>query len=157
MAIPEVNLRIKEIIDQEAKGQTSVFADKIKINRATISNTINGRTDKEGKRYYPNPPTEVLQCIIHSFPKINSEWLLSGKPPMYNTKEPTFFPEDDANVVNDTPQLEYSKENRVKEVKNEPKKIDTQEIKPPIFSFKKIDKIVIFYSDNTYESFHPDK
>jgi hypothetical protein len=157
MAIPGVNQRIKEIIDRETGGSPSLFADKIGINRATISNIINGRNDKDGKSYYPLPPTDVLQKIMEVYENINSEWILSGKYSMYKMKEPSFFDESYINPVNDAPVKKYSTENEVKEVKKELEKIINQEIIPIKSNSKKIDQIVVFYSDKTYESFHPDK
>jgi DNA-binding XRE family transcriptional regulator len=147
--------RIKEVMAKE--GYTpSTFADKIDVKRATITHILSGRN---------NPSLDVVKKILETFPAINSEWLLFGKQPIYRNKkvriEPDLFAENPINPVNNpTPIPEKIKEIKVKPVESIPEGTMNQEIKPqnliPVYSAKKIDKIMILYSDRTFENFSPD-
>ena len=69
----EVRDRIAKIIASE--GLTaSAFADKIGIQRSNVSHILNGRN---------NPSLELLQKILASFPKYNTEWLVMGRGEIY--------------------------------------------------------------------------
>ena len=69
----EVRDRIAKIIASE--GLTaSAFADKIGIQRSYVSHILNGRN---------NPSLELLQKILASFPKYNTEWLVMGRGEIY--------------------------------------------------------------------------
>lgn len=69
----EVRDRIAKIIASE--GLTaSAFADKIGIQRSNVSHILNGRN---------NPSLELLQKILTSFPKYNTEWLVMGRGEIY--------------------------------------------------------------------------
>ncbi|NVO02059.1 MAG: helix-turn-helix transcriptional regulator [Bacteroidetes bacterium] len=58
----------------------SKFADKIGVQRSSISHILSGRN---------NPSLELVQKVLKKFPDINSEWLISGIGPM--SKEPDLF------------------------------------------------------------------
>jgi transcriptional regulator with XRE-family HTH domain len=148
------------------KGLTiSTFAVETGINPATISFILNGRKDKIGNRTFQEPSRNVLTNILDTYPDISSEWLFNGNGPMYKSdkailttaQQPGLFSGNAVNTVNDTPEPEYPRENRVKPVENPSKKTVIQEIIPTVNHAKKIDKIMIFYSDNTFDSFSPDK
>lgn len=55
----------------ESKGlKSSSFADKIGVNRATISHILSGRN---------KPSIDFLQKMIFSFPDLNLNWIVSGE------------------------------------------------------------------------------
>ena len=73
----EISERIKKIIDSE--GLTaSEFAEMIGIQRSNVSHILNGRDGKPS-----NPSFEVLQKILATFPKYNSDWLVMGRGEIY--------------------------------------------------------------------------
>ncbi len=143
--------RIVEIIKQE--GITpSAFADNIGISRASMNHILNGRN---------NPSLDVVTRILTKYPEINSDWLLSGKLPKYKMEKSILQPDLFTEIPVETPKVPEEKK-YVKEigVKAPEKAVDlplNQEIKVVQTTSKKIDKIMIFYSDNTFESFSPDK
>jgi hypothetical protein len=102
--------------------------------------------------------------ILETFKTINPDWLLLGKQPMFRGEkariEPDLFAENPVNPGKPTPTPEKSKESEPKANEIIPEKIINQEITTPnqlpVFSSKKIDKIMILYSDKTFESFSPD-
>lgn len=131
--------RIKEIILKEGLTSGS-FADLIGVQRSSMSHILNGRN---------NPSLDFIVKTLHHFPKINPEWLLTGvgsynrtetlvKPPP-STIQPSIFdsiPEPVAKAIQPI------------EIKYVEKQIDT--IKIPE---KYVDKVLIFYSDRTYDEF----
>ena len=63
----------------ESKGlKSSSFADKIGVNRATISHVLSGRN---------KPSIDFLHKMITSFPDLNLNWIVSGEGFMYTSNE----------------------------------------------------------------------
>ena len=70
-----MHIRIKKWI--ENKGlKSSSFADKIGVNRATISHVLSGRN---------KPSIDFLDKMIRAFPDLNSNWIVSGDGLMYKS------------------------------------------------------------------------
>ena len=62
-----MHIRIKKWIEnQELKS--SSFADKIGVNRATISHVLSGRN---------KPSIDFLYKMIRTFPDLNANWIVS--------------------------------------------------------------------------------
>lgn len=63
----------------ESKGlKSSSFADKIGVNRATISHILSGRN---------KPSIDFLHKMISTFPDLNLNWIVSGEGFMYKSDE----------------------------------------------------------------------
>ncbi|EAR01202.1 helix-turn-helix domain-containing protein [Maribacter sp. HTCC2170] len=102
----------------------SVFADRISVQRSSISHLLSGRN---------KPSLEFVLKVIKNFPEVNLYWLLNGKgsfPSDPNTKANNLTPTQ--NII---PQKEAP-------LKTEPKKEKT------------IEKIIIFYDDGSFKSYH---
>ena len=94
----------------------SAFADEIGVQRSSVSHILSGRN---------KPSLEFIQKVLHRFPKVSGDWLISGAT---NTEKDT--------LPNNT---------RSKSSKNS---------SPPTSSTgKEVEKIVIFYTDNTFDEF----
>ncbi|NDW17928.1 XRE family transcriptional regulator [Dysgonomonas sp. 216] len=163
--------RIKSII--EAENLTPArFADNLDIGRAVISHILNGRN---------KPSLEVITRILAKMPQINSDWLLTGNGSMYkdevnivNSSQPSLvvttnnnqlsasdlFSQDlfaSENVINEpvyTDLVEEDKEIEVKTPQDNIQKTVTERIIYREKAAKKISKIIIYYTDNTFESFN---
>lgn len=95
MEIPNINSRIKQIIDYYTNGVVSKFADTLpNISQQQLNRlfTIDTRTKK-----YPVATTEVLMSITEMYVDIDSCWLLTGNGNMFNTK--TESSTNNSNVV----------------------------------------------------------
>lgn len=130
------------------------FADKLQINRANISHILNGRN---------NPSLDVVSKILSEMPYINTEWLIKGSGEMYKEgfdsdtipKEHDLFnqkPIIPADVA-ETPQ--NTQANEVKKPESTTQRIDDKFISMQKNNDKKIAQIIIYYNDNTFESFIP--
>jgi transcriptional regulator with XRE-family HTH domain len=143
--------RVKKIMADD--GSTpAAFADKIKVDRGTISHILSGRN---------KPSLDVVLKILKIFKLINSDWLLTGEGYMYKNEkafiEPDIFDENPINPVNLTDKIVDSQEKGDKSKEIYIEKTVIQKVETPVFTSRKLDKIMILYSDKTYESFSPDK
>ena len=147
--------RIIKIMEHENLTY-SKFAETIGIQRPAMSHIISGRN---------NPSLEVLKKILETFTYIDPDWLMFGTghmmrgyiPPPYTTGEPDLFSNSAVNPPKVQVVLENRKEN---EVQQPPKVIETsakEQIIVQKIESKKVVKIMLFYSDETYDTFIPEK
>lgn len=142
--------RILKIMDRE--GLTpSKFAEAIGIQRSAMSHIISGRN---------NPSLDVLIKILERFTYVDSDWLLFGKGEMMREKvssEPELLVNMSVNPTEVQPVSEYRKEMRVDTPVNNTKHSAIEPIMHIDRTSKNVSKIMIFYSDNTFETFTPEK
>ena len=140
--------RIIKIMECERMGQAQ-FASAIGIQRAAMSHIISGRN---------NPSLDVMTKILHRYPQINPDWLLLGKGEMLRDNTPAMEPAN--NIAKNPPQIQVVPEGHQelpfqesrKELENSEKTWAVSVEK----SSKTVSKIMVFYSDNTFETFSSD-
>lgn len=150
----------------------SVFADKLNIGRAVLSHILTGRNKAS---------IDVIMRILETFDDVNSEWLLFGKGEMYkkdllsiNNVSSTFteplnksyssnlFSDLDKSEEEESKGSEYSEE-EVTPINTKTSEdnivYDAKPIQNTVIKTvaKDISKIIIYYSDNTFQAFNPDK
>ena len=86
-----------------------------------------------------NPSLEVMKRIMERYPTLNPEWLIAGRGEMWRTA-----PGEQAGLFD---QLPPDPKNKVRSVKH---KEEPQVVAAPP---KQISRIVVYYTDNTYEEF----
>ena len=134
--------RILKIMERE--GLTpSKFAESIGIQRSAMSHIISGRN---------NPSLDVLLKILERFTYVDSDWLLFGKGEMIR---------EHVLMLENRPNVQVVAENR-KEIGVEiPVNIQKQPVVEQVICQEKpsknVSKIMIFYSDNTFDTFVPEK
>lgn len=127
----------------------SLFAEKINVQRSSISHLLSGRN---------KPSLDFILKVIENFPEVDLLWLLNGKgsfPKGENgfVEKTTFLPEENTKQVNDL----FSQETTAIETRIE-KSLTTQKIHTeatPISTEPTIERIVIFYSDGTFKNYLP--
>jgi DNA-binding XRE family transcriptional regulator len=156
---------MKERINQlmkEVGFSSSKFAEEIGIQRAAMSHIMSGRN---------NPSLDVVMKIIERFPDVNPYWLMFGNgemkqsakgQPSLNVLNSGKAPDLFTNTVDIQPEVKkipvYRPNLEDKRPEILPKQPVYEAVKPiKEVPPKKIEKIMIFYSDNTFESFNPDK
>jgi transcriptional regulator with XRE-family HTH domain len=150
----------------------SKFADEIGVQRSSISHILSGRN---------NPSLDFIQKTLSRFPDISPDWILTGKGSMYlepdlfnsieehkevlkpKTKE--IFNSERDNIIKNGTKLESDNNELVKPQKpkqsktsekiadSDEKILKSQEIK---LVNKKIERIIIFYSDKSCIEYIPD-
>ena len=134
--------RIREILKNE-KLTSAQFADRIGVQRSSISHILSGRN---------KPGFDFIQKIIKNFPEINAEWLITGNGRIYKqkTKSEDLF----ENIIKPGPDKALS-ENRLKENMTLPENSIPQYYKRSEES-KKIERILVFYNDKTFREYNPE-
>lgn len=160
--------RIKKVMEYE-RMTPAHFADYIEIGRAVMSHILNGRN---------KPSLEVVTKILNKIHYIDSNWLLTGEGNMLtddnNAKQANSSTNREEYVTRDLFNMNkpvekeifptnppntnvYRKETEV----NSLVKPEQTSVNQPIVVVKKeeknISKIIIYYSDNTFETFCPEK
>ena len=108
------------------------FAEQIKVQPGTISNMMAGRN---------NPSLEVMKRIMQRYPTINPEWLIAGKGEMWRT-----VPGQEAGLFDNQPPTDgLTPQTRRAKEEEQPVQVAPQ---------KKISRIVVYYTDNTFEEFY---
>jgi|SRR5690554_6885957 len=114
----------------------SAFADKIGVQRSSVSHVLSGRN---------KPSLEFIQKVLRSFPRVDANWLVDGSTKgaadkvigaantLFETQESTKTIEE---TEEKTPLVEKS-ENESSEKREK----------------SSIQRIVVFYTDNTFEEF----
>ncbi len=69
--------RLKKWMEYE-DVKSSAFADKIGVNRATISHILSGRN---------KPSIDFLEKLLYVYPEVNANWLITGIGYMQVKKE----------------------------------------------------------------------
>ncbi len=145
--------RIKQIMELEHLTPTR-FADRLQINRAIISHILNGRN---------NPSLDVVTKILGEMHYINPEWLLNGVGSIYKEgidpdsieKEPDLFHQREPDSERMQSEMEYEQEMAGKEHSGRVKGVENKQFEGDSIRAKKITQIIIYYSDNTFETFIP--
>lgn len=142
----------------------SQFADQISVQRSGVSHILSGRN---------NPSLDFILKVLKTYPEIDADWLLFGKGQMINlpqSKEeiPTMLKEETikkasvqpdlfAQVI-DEPSISKVKADKTESVvTSDPipekvKEVIRQEITDKT---EKIEKIVIFFENNTFKDYFP--
>lgn len=136
----------------EHEGMTpSKFAEAIGIQRSAMSHIIAGRN---------NPSLDVITKILNRFTYIDSDWLLSGKGEMIRSQD-AHHPDMSSYTPENPPVVQIVPENREdtrdKTPENNPKSPVVDQVIYAEHPSKIVSKIMIFYSDNTYDTFIPEK
>ena len=161
--------RIRQIMESQHMTQ-QVFADFIGLAPATLSSIYNERT---------RPTLSVVEAIKKKIPNISTDWLMFGSGDMYvaSSASPapadSLFPAEEGGLnggqivhnpmldfdqpqsptLQQGPQAPYS----FNSVKSTPSNIERTEVKIIDKPQRKVKEIRVFYDDQTWETFVPEK
>ncbi len=130
--------RIAQIIDNKALTP-SKFADIVGIQRSRISHIMSGRN---------NPSIDVVTKIVSKFPEIDLRWLMTGEGEMLSSDINLFS--NETNMVNSEDTIDYKSTNDTK--------ISLSNQERTLFqsSQKRIERIIVFYTDSSFKEFRPE-
>ena len=130
------------------------LAEMLGINPAGISHILAGRN---------KPGFDLLQKILRRFPRVSPDWLLLGEGPMYRADyAPTDEPSESAAATPQTVPVQKSNTSgSLFDSTTTEKRLDdspVSEIASVVARRSgRVERIVIFYDDQTFESFTPSK
>ncbi len=107
----------------------SSFADKVGVQRSGVSHILNGRN---------RPSMDFLVRVLKEFPRVDAAWLITGESPR---NEPGNS--EKGEII----ESEFTKPSELEHPSPKVKKSDMVE-KEPV-------RVVIFYSDNTFDTYLP--
>lgn len=123
--------RLEFILDYYSLS-ASGFADKIGVQRSSLSHLLSGRN---------KPSLDFILKILEFFPEVDLYWILNGQGSFpKNEAEKRPLPPSPNNEKNNTEDL---------------KKTISKEINFPISNEDEIEKIVIFYTNGKFKEFNP--
>lgn len=153
-----MNERIKRFMDYKGLSP-SELADTIGVQRSNITHVLHGRN---------NPGFQFITKMLEAFPDINAKWLLTGAGEML-IKEEITNEKKQVNLFSQIvpPSVSHIKpeETPVSE-KPQPLEKETPRSAQPMSEIlqsinpddhKKIESIVIFYTDQTFKQYTPSK
>ena len=142
--------RLEVILDYYGLN-ASTFADKIGVQRSSLSHLLSGRN---------KPSLDFILKIIDVFPEVDLYWILNGKGSFPKNKEiKEKLLEEVIKPISPTLSNNSEiQENLFSEIQNtiqaDSKKIEKQNsINEPISS--EIEKIVLFYKNGTFKVYQP--
>ncbi len=164
--------RIRQIMESQHMTQ-QVFADFIGLAPATLSSIYNERT---------RPTLSVVEAIKKKIPNISTDWLMFGSGEMYvaspaSSTSPasagSMFSANDGGTngaqIVQNPMLDFDQSQSptpqqgpqapyyINSVKSTPSSIERTEVKIIDKPQRKVKEIRVFYDDQTWETFVPEK
>lgn len=151
--------RLEVVLDYYSIS-ASAFADKIGVQRSSLSHLLSGRN---------KPSLDFILKIIDAYPEVDLHWLISGKgdfpdkKPQQKEVAQTSTPAPASTTAGDVKHAEtldlFSANDEIKnDAINLHKTVPAEEqVKQSTNADKtnEIDKIVIFYKDGTFKSYVP--
>jgi transcriptional regulator with XRE-family HTH domain len=136
----------------KAKNITvSQFSQAIKIQRSGMSHILSGRN---------KPSLDFVLRVLKRYPEINPSWFLMGEGEMYISDkidtQTTMFPSQ--LEIDDTKEIIDVDEHKQEPMNNElidsqNRYLDNENITMGRTNTKKIEKIIVLYSDNTFDEY----
>lgn len=147
----DIKERIKELMEYE-QLTAAAFAESIGVAQATISHTLGDRN-----KY---PSTDFIMRLHDKYKYINLNWLLTGQGEMLSDSNNLKTADSDYPLFSDSstssPSVEgVAVEMSVAQETSVVREISMEETAPK--AAKRITEIRVFFDDNTYEIFKPEK
>lgn len=117
---------------------TSSFADEIGVQRSSISHVLSGRN---------KPSLDFVKKIIIRFPKVDAAWLINGTTNIIPKEEKISFQENHNRQNIESEEKPNSSESIKEQDANDAKLNSSKD--------KSISRILIFYTDNSFEEYKP--
>lgn len=132
--------RLEKLLDYYSLTASS-FADKVGVQRSSISHLLSGRN---------KPSLDFILKIMEVFPEVDLYWILNGKG-NFPKNDQEAKPNESLFDINSSSKMPaaFATENSSENVSAE-KPVSEGNVS------RKAVKIVIFYSDSTFKEYHPE-
>lgn len=124
-----MNRRLLQFLQAENITQAQ-FADTLSVARGSVSHILAGRN---------KPGYDFLESLLLHYPRLNLDWLMTGKGKMYREDMAPEAPESSASGELFPPIVQTPSAPAAVAIKPAPA--------------RKIEHITVFYTDNTFEEF----
>jgi plasmid maintenance system antidote protein VapI len=137
-----------EIILDYYNLNASSFADKISVQRSSMSHLLSGRN---------KPSLDFILKIIDVFPEVDLYWILNGKGKFDSKNSNQKLEIEDKKSTSSTPIISVEEKNTtlnsIQNLFDDPKKVEP--ILDKNTSNKKTERIIVFYTDGTFKEYNP--
>ena len=166
----DINNRIRSILE-ESQLTPSEFAVAIGTSRSNLTHLLSGRNQ---------PSFSLLEKLLKAFPQVRTEWLVTGMGDMLRDEDDFAQTVEAMSQQMPTPHTQFEMNFDVEE-ENEPSgttdevtssEVNNNKTSRPIWAdnippkkrlqrgsqrqpLKKVQKIVYFYTDNTFDEYYP--
>lgn len=131
-----------------AENKTAAqFADEIDVQPSGISHILSGRN---------NPSLDFVMKMLETYDYISTEWLLFGKGNMYKDESVQQIADESENLEKRTETSYQPEDDKDREQKLQADTTSPVEIKHKA-GIRKVERIVWFYTDNSFEEYFPEK
>lgn len=153
--------RIKQLIQREGLNQAQ-FALRVNIQSSTLSHALSGRNEVS---------KDIILKIHQAYPTVSINWLMFGEGEMFGNAVATATTNKENDLFSSLHQPKIEQPNTSTSISQAIENTTTlgeQEIKalpPPLYEVipatpttptRRVTKIMVFYSDNTFETFSSD-
>ena len=132
----EFTNRLQKLLDYYDLSASS-FAAKIGVQRSSISHVLSGRN---------KPSLDFVMKLLHTFNDVSIEWLVDGKG-TFPKSDTTSTPVENVHVRNEISRTEEDV------IVEKPSQREISKIDQITNVGKKIEKIILLYTDGSFESF----
>lgn len=140
-----ISERLQMVIKMNGMTNAS-FADEIGVQRSSISHVLAGRN---------KPSIDFIQKILLAFPKVNADWLVTGKK-IGRTIEQAEPAESQEHKTFKTPEIPTGQDIQEEDpIEYKGRKSEVTEEKTVDGREARITKIIIFYDDGSFEETVP--
>ena len=130
--------QIQEILQKEELS-SSQFADKIGVQRSSVSHVLSGRN---------KPGFDFINKILDAFPALNADWLITGRGEMYKERRSAIDlfdgPFSETSPAKDERKLSASLESSG--IKEDPGKVKR-------LTVREVERVIVFYTDKTFREY----
>jgi len=144
--------RLETILDYYGLS-ASVFADKIGVQRSSMSHLLSGRN---------KPSLDFIIKVVEIFPEVDLYWILNGKgsfPKEENVQkkieETIFAPIEPIQMQTELSSPDLFSPASSSNFEQEMQQKEKSNHSPTIISSNTIERIVIFYTDGTFKNYIP--
>ena len=140
-----ISERLQMVIKMNGMTNAS-FADEIGVQRSSISHVLAGRN---------KPSIDFIQKILVAFPKVNADWLVTGKKIGRTIESENTSDVREESIVKDESIQEESSVQEEEPITNKGRSKGESEDTSVNDGLPRITKILVFYDDGTFEETVP--
>ena len=137
--------RIHKILRQK-KFTASRFADKIGVQRSSVSHIMSGRN---------KPSLDFIQKVLIAFPDIDAGWLVSGRGNMTPASEPGYENNPPDNKEKPVQFVTYGSDGIIDEKLFTDNRKTTKRSVSSDNQIAAVEKIVVFFKDGSFQEYSP--
>ena len=135
-----------EFLLEHFELSASAFADKIGVQRSSLSHILSGRNKAS---------LDFILKINDTFPELNLEWLIKGIGSFSGEKKQAISSPPSIDLFSNESKIEAQNPLLTPPVSETKKEVISPKPIPDFFTSTDIEQIVVFYKDGTFTTYKP--